>query len=156
MYARWLFSRRSVEARRVIRLQTEAIRVEELLEAVGSGADGAVALFLGVVRDNNRGRRVLHLEYEAYAEMAETEMNELVRQAEQRFEISAVALVHRTGRLEIGEASVALAVAAPHRGAAFDACRFVIDTLKRTVPIWKREFFEGGDVWIEGAGETQA
>jgi molybdopterin synthase catalytic subunit len=140
----------------VIRLQTEAIRVDELLEAVGSGADGAVALFLGVVRDNNRGRRVLHLEYEAYAEMAETEMNELVRQAEQRFEISAVALVHRTGRLEIGEASVALAVAAPHRGAAFDACRFVIDTLKRTVPIWKREFFEGGDVWIEGAGETQA
>jgi len=140
----------------VIRLQDEKIRVEELLEAVGSDADGAVALFLGVVRDENRGRRVLYLEYVAYAEMAEAEMSELVRQARERFEISAVALVHRTGKLEIGEASVGLAVAAPHRAAAFDACRFVIDTLKRTVPIWKKEFFEGGEVWIEGAGETQA
>jgi len=140
----------------VIRLQDEKIRVEELLEAVGSDADGAVALFLGVVRDKNRGRRVLYLEYVAYAEMAEAEMSELVRQARERFEISAVALVHRTGKLEIGEASVGLAVAAPHRAAAFDACRFVIDTLKRTVPIWKKEFFEGGEVWIEGAGETQA
>jgi len=140
----------------VIRLQRETIRVEELLEAVGSPRDGAVSLFVGIVRDNNRGRRVLHLEYEAYAEMAEVEMRKLADEAAARFEISAVALVHRTGRLEIGEASVAVAVAAAHRAAACDACRFVIDTLKRTVPIWKKEFFEGGQVWIEGADETQA
>ncbi len=140
----------------MIRLQPEAIRVEELLEAVGSDRAGAVSLFLGVVRDTNRGRRVLHLEYEAYAEMAEPEMRKLADEAASRFEITSVALVHRTGRLEIGEASVAVAVAAPHRGAACDACRFVIDTLKVSVPIWKKEFFEGGQVWIEGGGGTQA
>jgi molybdopterin synthase catalytic subunit len=140
----------------VIRLQSGEIRVDEVLAAVGAERDGAVALFLGIVRDHSRGRRVLHLEYEAYPEMAESEMAALAAAAERRFEISAVALVHRTGRLEIGEVSVAAAVAAPHRSAAFDACRFVIDTLKRTVPIWKKEVFEGGEVWIEGAGETQA
>jgi molybdopterin synthase catalytic subunit len=113
-------------------------------------------VFVGTVRESNRGRRVLHLEYDAYPEMAESEMNKLILEAGERFDISSVALVHRTGKLEIGEVSVAAAVAAPHRVAAFDACRFVIDTLKRTVPIWKKEVFEGGEVWIEGAGESQA
>jgi molybdopterin synthase catalytic subunit len=136
----------------VIRLQRGEIDVGELLAAVGSDRDGAVALFLGTVRAHSRGRRVLHLEYEAYAEMAESEMTKLVREAERRFDVSAVSLVHRTGRLEIGEPSVAVAVAAPHRAGAFDACRFVIDELKRTVPIWKKEAFEGGEVWIEGPG----
>jgi len=139
----------------VIRLQSEEIRVAEVLESVGSDRDGAVALFLGTVRDHNRGRRVLHLEYEAYSTMAESEMKKLACDAERRFDVSAVAIVHRTGRLEIGEVSVAAAVAAPHRAAAFDACRFVIDELKRTVPIWKREAFAGGEVWIEGTGETR-
>lgn len=139
----------------MIRLQSEEIRVAEVLESVGSGRDGAVALFLGTVRDHNRGRRVLHLDYEAYPAMAESEMKKLARDAERRFDVSAVAIVHRTGRLEIGEVSVAVAVAAPHRAAAFDACRFVIDELKRTVPIWKREAFAGGEVWIEGTGETR-
>jgi molybdopterin synthase catalytic subunit len=139
----------------VVRLQGDEIRVEEVLEAVGSGRDGAVALFLGTVRNHNRGRRVLYLEYEAYPAMAESEMTKLAREAERRFDVSAVALVHRTGRLEIGEVSVAAAVAAPHRAAAFDACRFVIDELKRTVPIWKKEAFAGGEVWIEGTGETR-
>jgi len=139
----------------LIRLQSEAIRVEELLEAVGSEQDGAVALFVGVVRRQNRGRRVLYLDYEAYPEMAESEMTRLVGEAERRFEVSAVALVHRTGRLEIGETAVVAAVAAPHRAAAFDACRFVIETLKQKVPIWKREVFEDGEVWIEGGGETR-
>lgn len=139
----------------MVRLQRDEIRVAEVLEAVGSGRDGAVALFLGTVRDHNRGRRVLHLEYEAYPGMAESEMTKLAREAERRFDVSEVALVHRTGRLEIGQVSVAVAVAAPHRAAAFDACRFVIDELKRTVPIWKREAFAGGEVWIEGTGETR-
>jgi molybdopterin synthase catalytic subunit len=139
----------------VVRLQSDEIRLAEVLEAVGSDRDGAVALFLGTVRDHNRGRRVLYLEYEAYAGMAESEMTKLAREAERRFEVSAVALVHRTGRLEIGEVSVAAAVAAPHRAAAFEACRFVIDELKRTVPIWKKEAFAGGEVWIEGTGETR-
>jgi len=139
----------------MIRLQSESIRVERLLEAVGGDQNGAVTLFLGTVRDHNRGRRVLYLEYEAYAEMAEAEMARLAEEASSRFEITSVAVVHRTGRLEIGEASVAVAVSAPHRGAALDACRYVIDALKERVPIWKREVFEGGEVWIEGGGETR-
>jgi molybdopterin synthase catalytic subunit len=137
----------------VVRLQSEPIRPEELLARVASGADGALALFVGTVRANNRGRRVLWLEYEAYAAMAEAEMARLVGEAERRFAVSAVALVHRTGRLEVGEASVAIAVAAEHRAPALEACRFVIESLKRTVPIWKKEVFEGGEVWIEGTGE---
>ena len=138
----------------MVRLQPDVIVPDELLRTVGSDADGAIALFLGTVRSGNRGRRVLHLEYEAYPEMAVTEMERLVADVQERFPISAVALVHRTGRIEIGEISVAVAVASPHRAAAFEACRSVVDTLKRTVPIWKKEFFEGGEVWIEGSGET--
>jgi len=138
----------------VIRLQTEAIRPDELVAAVRGDGDGAVALFLGTVRDHNLGRRVLYLEYHAYPKMAESEMERLRRQTIERYAVSEVAIVHRTGRLEIGDASVAIAVAAPHRGEAFEACRHVIDTLKKTVPIWKKEFFEGGEVWIEGTGTT--
>ena len=138
----------------MIRLQAEAISIEELVSAVETAGDGAIAVFLGTVRNENRGRAVLYLEYEAYDEMAESEMARVAEQAREQFAVSNVAIVHRTGRLEIGQASVAVAVAAPHRGAAMDACRFVIDTLKQTVPIWKKEVFEGGEVWIEGAGET--
>ena len=133
-------------------LQTDPIRVEQLIEEVRGDGDGAVALFLGTVRDRNQDRRVLHLEYKAYDGMAEEEMARLERQALDQFDVSRVAVVHRTGRLEIGEASVAIAIAAPHRAQALEACRFVIDTLKRTVPIWKKEFFEGGSIWIEGPG----
>lgn len=139
----------------MVRLQRGEIRVMEVLEAVGHERDGAVALFLGQVRNHHRARSVLHLEYEAYAEMAASEMNRLVDRARERFDISSAALVHRTGRLEIGEISVAVAVAAPHRAAAFDACRFIIDTVKQVVPIWKKEVFADGEVWIEGAGETR-
>ena len=135
-----------------MRLQAEPIVLDELIAAVRGDGDGAVATFLGTVRDTNQGRRVLFLEYEAYGGMAEREMERIAEDARGRFELSRVAIVHRTGRLEIGEASVAIAVAAPHRAAALEATRFVIDTLKRTVPIWKREHFEGGSVWIgEGA-----
>ena len=136
----------------MVRLQPEPIVLDELIATVRRAGDGAVATFLGTVRDASRGRRVLYLEYEAYGGMAEREMERIVADARARFEISDVAIVHRTGRLEIGEASVAIAVAAPHRAAALEATRFVIDTLKRTVPIWKREYFEGGSVWVgEGA-----
>jgi molybdopterin synthase catalytic subunit len=138
----------------VIRLQRERIRTEEVLAAVQSERDGAIATFVGVVRDRNRGRRVRHLEYEAYAEMAELRMRELAEAAKRQFGLSAAAIVHRVGRLAVGETAVVIAVSAPHRDAAFEGCRHLIDTLKRTVPIWKREAFDGGEVWIEGAGET--
>jgi len=136
----------------VIRIQSGPIDVAALLASVGSEADGAVASFVGIVRNENAGHRVLFLEYEAYAGMAEREMEAIATEARDRFGVSRVAVVHRVGRLEVGEASVAIAVAAPHRAAALEACRFVIDTLKRTVPIWKREHVEGGAVWIEGGG----
>ena len=134
----------------MIRVQSDAIRPEELLAAVRSDGDGAQALFVGAVRNVNQGRRVLYLEYHAYPAMAEQEMAKLRERALERFEISEVAIVHRTGRMEIGDAAVAIAVAAAHRAPAFDACRWIIDTLKQTVPIWKKEFFEGGEVWVDG------
>jgi molybdopterin synthase catalytic subunit len=139
----------------MVKVQSEAIRIEALLDEVRSDADGGIALFVGTVRSENAGRKVLHLEYEAYAPMAEAEIRKIEDDAIARFGVSKIAIVHRTGRLEIGEASVAIAVASPHRAQALDACRFAIDTLKRTVPIWKKEFFEGGAVWIEGAGESR-
>jgi molybdopterin synthase catalytic subunit len=134
----------------VVRLQEGPILADELVGAVRGDGDGAVALFLGTVRNRNQGREVLYLEYQAYAEMAESEMRRLEGEVLERFAISRVAVVHRTGRLEIGEASVGIAVAAPHREAALGACRFLIDALKRSVPIWKREVFRGGALWIEG------
>jgi molybdopterin synthase catalytic subunit len=115
--------------------------------------DGALCLFAGVVRNENVGRRVTHLEYEAYEEMALEVLADIERQARGRWPISELRIVHRLGRLEIGEASVAVAVASPHRAEAFAACRFAIDTLKQTAPIWKKEFFEGGASWVEGPGQ---
>ncbi len=114
--------------------------------------DGALALFVGVVRDENEGRAVLRLEYEAYEEMALSEMEAIEREARRRWPITQIRIVHRLGRMEIGEASVAVAVASPHRDEAFEACRFAIDTLKRSVPIWKKEFYADGAVWLEGPG----
>ena len=140
----------------MVRLQAEAIPLEQLSEEARSDADGAVLLFVGTVRNHNKGRKVLYLEYEAYPEMAVAEMQKIEQEALTRFAVSRVVLVHRTGRLEIGEASVVVAVASAHRADALDACRFVIDTLKARVPIWKKEVFEGGEVWIEGAGESPA
>jgi molybdopterin synthase catalytic subunit len=134
----------------VVSLQTEPIRTEALLERVAGPGNGAISLFVGTVRDVTAGRRVLRLEYHAYDEMALKEMTGLRELALRKFEISDAAIVHRTGELSIGEASVAVAVASPHRAASFEACRFIIDTLKRTVPIWKKEFFEDGETWVEG------
>jgi molybdopterin synthase catalytic subunit len=136
----------------VVRVQREPIDGQALIRVVQTDVDGAVALFLGTVRDHNEGRKVSGLEYSAYEEMALQELERVRDQALERFEITRAALVHRLGALEIGETSVAVAIAAPHRAAAFDACRFVIDTLKRTVPIWKKETYNDGEAWIEGQG----
>lgn len=133
----------------MIRLQVAPIDAAAIAADARGDGDGAVSVFLGTVRDVSSGRRVLFLEYEAYASMAEREMEGIAEEAIARFGVTKVAMIHRVGRVEIGEASVAIAVAAPHRSAAMDACRFVIDTLKASVPIWKSEHFEGGAVWIE-------
>jgi len=135
-----------------VRLQAEPLDLARLLAFVQAPSLGAVAVFLGTVRDHHAGRTVLHLEYEAYPGMAEAELRRIAEDARTGHGAARVAVAHRTGRLEIGEASVAVAVAAEHRREALEACRFVIDTLKRTAPIWKREVFEGGAVWIEGEG----
>ncbi len=111
--------------------------------------DGAVCVFVGVVRDHNDGRAVLHLEYEAYEEMALSEMERIASEVRGRWPIGHLRIVHRLGRLEIGEASVAVAVASPHRAQAFEACRYAIDTLKKTAPIWKKEFYADGAVWLD-------
>ncbi len=111
---------------------------------------GAVVVFEGVVRDNTRGRRTLYLDYEAYEPMALTKLESLLAEARQKFAIGDARIVHRVGRLQVGETSVLIAVAAPHRAAGFEACRWLIDTLKKTVPIWKKEYFEDGAVWADG------
>ena len=131
-------------------LTREAIPTEILVAAAKQGSDGAVVVFDGIVRDNTRGRRTLHLDYEAYEEMAEKQIAALAGQAIDRFGVRAVTLVHRLGRLQIGETSVLIVVASAHRGAAFDASRWLIDTLKKTVPIWKKETFADGVVWADG------
>lgn len=134
----------------MIRLTREPIDLRALLAP--TAADGAVCLFLGVVRNENAGRPVLYLEYEAYQEMALAVLEQLAADARRRWPVTDVRVVHRLGRLEIGEASVAVAVVSPHRAEAFEACRFTIDTLKATVPIWKKEFYADGAAWLEGPG----
>jgi molybdopterin synthase catalytic subunit len=131
----------------MIRLVRESIDVVALQDA--GAADGAVCLFLGVVRGENEGRTVVRLQYEAYEEMALPLMEEIAAEARGRFGVSEVRIVHRLGVLEVGEVSVAVAAASPHRAEAFAACRFAIDTLKARVPIWKKEFFADGAVWRE-------
>ena len=111
--------------------------------------DGAACTFVGVVRDHNAGRAVTHLEYEAFEEMALPLMEEIAAEACRRWPITSLSMAHRLGRLEVGDASVAVAAFSPHRAEAFEACRWAIDTLKATVPIWKKEFFVGGAVWVD-------
>ncbi|HLH76278.1 MAG TPA: molybdenum cofactor biosynthesis protein MoaE [Candidatus Binataceae bacterium] len=134
-----------VAAARIVR---QTIDVAALESAVADPAAGAIVSFVGTTRDNSADRRVVGLEYEAYEPMALREMEKLVAQAYSRFGLVRAAVIHRIGRLEIGEASVAIAVAAAHRAQAFEACRFLIDRIKESVPIWKKEFFEGGEVWV--------
>jgi molybdopterin synthase catalytic subunit len=128
----------------------DAIQTAPILAAIKRPEDGAVAVFDGIVRDNSRGRRTLHLDYTAYEAMALRQLEQLAQQALGRFDVRDVRIVHRLGRLQIGESSVYIAVASAHRAAAFDACRWLIDTLKTTVPIWKKEYFHDGAVWADG------
>jgi MoaE-MoaD fusion protein len=128
----------------------DPIDTRGVLERIKRGEDGAAVVFEGVVRNQTRGRRTVYLDYEAYEGMALQQMEELAEQALKQYQVRDVALVHRLGRLEIGETSVLIVVASAHRAAAFEACRWLIDTLKRTVPIWKKEYFEDGAVWADG------
>jgi len=128
----------------------ERIETVSIIEGIKRPEDGAAVVFEGIVRNHTRGRRTLYLDYEAYEEMALKQMEELAARALAEYKIRDVAIVHRLGRLEIGETSVLIAVASAHRAAAFEACRWLIDTLKRTVPIWKKEHFEDGAVWADG------
>ena len=130
------------------RVTEEPLSLEAVVAEVADERAGGIATFTGTVRRQSRGREVTHLEYEAYAEMAEDVMQKLAAELQERHDLCAVAIHHRVGRLEIGEASVVIAVSAPHRQAALDACRSAIDTLKETVPLWKKEVYEGGEEWI--------
>ena len=141
---------RTAVAEDLFQLVRAPIRAEEIGAGLKAAEDGAVVTFDGIVRNNSRGRRTLYLEYEAYEPMALAKMRQIGAEIRGRFPIHCIAIVHRLGRLEIGETSVLIAVSSPHRRAAFDACRYAIDTLKRTVPIWKKEYFAGGAVWAEG------
>jgi molybdopterin synthase catalytic subunit len=134
----------------VIRLTREPLDRAALIEAVTRPSDGGIVVFEGVVRDNARGKQIRYLEYEAYVEMAEEQIRAIVSEAKRRWGLEHVAVAHRFGRLEIGEASVIIVVAAPHRAEAFEACRYIIDTLKTTVPIWKKEVATSGEEWVEG------
>ncbi|MBF6589187.1 MAG: molybdenum cofactor biosynthesis protein MoaE [Ktedonobacterales bacterium] len=140
----------SVDA--LLRITAEALddtTVRALVRHVTHSGAGGIVTFEGIVRDTSRGKRVRYLEYDAYPEMATQEMAVIAAEIERRWPTARVAIAHRIGRLEIGERSVVVAVACPHRAEAFDACRYAIDTLKATVPIWKKEIAEDGEEWIE-------
>lgn len=121
----------------------------EVVRAVEHPAAGGLVTFSGVVRDHHEGKRVTSIAYEAYGEMAEAKMRQIADEVVQRWPECCIAMAHRTGKLDIGEASVLIAVSAPHRAEAFDACEFAIDTLKQIVPIWKKEAYDNGEVWLE-------
>jgi molybdopterin synthase catalytic subunit len=135
----------------LFRVTDEPLEPAAVASAVVSNGDGAIATFVGLVRDHNAGRRVLWLEYEAYAPLAVRAFEQITSEARERWPAARLAVHHRTGRVDIGEASVVIAASSPHRAEAFAACRYAIERVKQIAPIWKHEHFEGGDVWIEGA-----
>ena len=130
------------------RLKAEPLSLDAVVDEVRSEEAGAIATFTGTTRVQSRGRTVLHLDYEAYEEMAEQAMAEIAEELKGRYDLCEIAIHHRTGRVDIGEASVVIAVSAPHRQDALAACKDAIDTLKQQVPLWKKEFYEGGEEWI--------
>lgn len=134
----------------LIRVTEDELRTDEAVAAVESPAAGAVNVFLGVVRDNNLGRRVDHLVYDAYPSMAEKVMRELAEEAKSRFDLLDCAVLHRTGRLEIGETSLLIAVSSGHRAASFEGGHWLVNEIKKRVPVWKKEVWEDGEEWIEG------
>ncbi len=131
-------------------LTLHPIDAAKIIARAKQGDDGAVVVFDGIVRNNTRGRQTLYLEYEAYEEMAKRQMDQLAQEARNQYGVRHVTIVHRLGRLEVGESSVLIVVASAHRVQAFEACRWLIDTLKKTVPIWKKEIFVDGAVWADG------
>jgi MoaE-MoaD fusion protein len=139
----------------VYRIVRGPLRIEEATQAVAGPDRGAIATFTGVARDHHLGRRVLSLEYDAYEPMAEEVMRGIGREVAERFGTAHVAILHRVGRVETGEASVVIAVAAAHRREALQACAYAIERLKAIVPIWKKERYEGGSAWIEGSGAEE-
>ena len=134
----------------MFRLIREPIDVRRVAESIQKPEDGAVVVFEGAVRNHSQAKAVRFLEYDAYESMALKKLEEIGSRAKEKYDIRAIAIVHRLGHMDIGELSIVIAVAAAHRGPAFDACRFAIDTIKEIVPIWKKEFYEDGEVWIEG------
>lgn len=132
----------------MIRIQDSPLSVDEALDAVRRPDCGAVCIFLGTARDHHDGKKVVKLSYSAYGEMAEAEIKKIFEEAKRRWGLGELFAAHRTGEVPIGEASVVLAVSAPHRAGAFEACRFLIEELKKRVPIWKQEHYESGAAWI--------
>ncbi len=137
------------ERQGLVALSEEPLDPRAITDRVRSDGDGALVVFEGIVREHSRGKQVRALVYEAYGSMAQKQIEQLAEEAARRWPISKVAVVHRTGTLQVGEVSVVIAVAAPHRGEGFDACEWLIDELKRTVPIWKKEIYTEGEAWIE-------
>ncbi len=135
----------------MIRLVREPIDVAALRRSLAREEDGAVVIFEGIVRNHSHGRRVTSLEYTAYEAMALSELEQVGENARRQFDIRDISIVHRLGRLFPGDCSVAIVILSAHRAAAFDACRFAIDTIKQKVPIWKKEFFEDGEAWVESS-----
>jgi molybdopterin synthase catalytic subunit len=133
------------------KITKERIDAQELIDAVQTAADGAVCVFYGVVREDSRNKKVRYLDYDAYPEMAEKKMRDILDEVRQKWPEQRAAIVHRIGTLGIGEASVVIAVGSPHRGESFEACRYVIDRVKQEVPIWKKEVFTDGEEWVEGS-----
>ncbi|HTN72021.1 MAG TPA: molybdenum cofactor biosynthesis protein MoaE [Methylomirabilota bacterium] len=132
----------------MFRVTDKPLQLHELIEFVTDPEAGAIATFIGITRNNNDGRKVIALDYEAYPGMAEKELERLGEEATKKWQICRMAIVHRLGPVQITEPSVMIAVSAAHREAAFAACRFAIEEIKRTVPIWKKEVYEGGEIWI--------
>jgi molybdopterin synthase catalytic subunit len=132
----------------MFRVTDKPINFQELVDCVTDPEAGAIATFIGTTRNNNQGRKVIALDYEAYPEMAEKELARLGEEAKKKWQICRMAVIHRIGPVQISEPSVMIAVSAAHREAAFAACRFAIEEIKKTVPIWKKEVYEGGEIWI--------
>lgn len=131
-----------------IEIHQETLNIQSCIDWIMSPESGGIDVFIGTVRNATKGKSVLKLEFEAYNQMAVNEMKKIASQACDKWPLQKVLIHHRTGKLQVGEVPVIIAVSAAHRDAAFDACRYIIDTLKQTVPIWKKEFFEDGEVWV--------
>ena len=149
MATRWLSFHLSAEVS-LIQIVRRPISTQRVIRAVRKDEHGAVVTFTGTVRNTSQGKRVLYLEYETYQQMAEAKLREIAGEIQQRWQLEDVAMVHRVGRLEVGDVAVVIAVGAPHRKEAFAACQYAIDRIKAVVPIWKKEVFEDGEVWVEG------